>query len=647
MAGSTQHIEETYDLRGVNLVMPDMVKPNGESPYAINFRMYARDDGDTRVAIRTRKGSERFTTAVGETLDQSNTATSTGDLSFSPSRILAEPFTAGATGVLTRLDFEIKKATGATGHIMVEICEDNSGVPGTVVGKSSILASLVTTSYQWLSAYFMDCPGVISGTQYWALIYVQDNGSGLYYVNQTADSGALDLDSTTAGVTWSTLNVSFHLKTYVADNHGVKGYHRRYPSNGSKRTLFAAGGSVYEAQDDGTVTTIDSSLDSSSEYVRFAFGDDKSFYVNGLDVPKQYDGTTVSAISGAPSGAALVKIHQGRMFLLTDKTKFIFSDLYNFTSYPSVNFFYVPDPKNSDGVTGAISFHDNLVMFTHETKHLLIGTELSNFTRKEAEGTKGAVSDEAICADRSYIYFVADDGSVNAWNGAADILLSDKIEPELAAVSDKTQIRLHLYRNQLRVYYPSASSPYNDKMAVLDLTYSDFGKRDFRWYLDTGRNVAGSLEWNQDPGNDLIEFSSKSPWLFKGERSGSDVGKPIDFKYWTAYKTYGFGSSKKRVRKFHPLLRTGDADYTLSVGKDLDFADNPDMRAYVVSGGGAKFGSFIWGDGTKWGKTKFVDSPSGMSGRGNHIQYRFEREGVETPVELYGYIAIVKIGRPK
>lgn len=647
MAGSKLALDETYDLRGLNQVLPDMVKPTGESPYAINFRMYARDENDTRVAIRTRKGSERITTAIGETLDAQNVGTSTGDLAFSPTRIIAQPFTAGATGSLSRLDFELKKVSGTTGHIMVQVCANNGGIPGQVIGVSSILGSAVGTAYAYLSAYVIDAPGVVNGTQYWALLYVQDNGTGSYYVNQTADVGALDLKSDDAKMLWSGLGASFRFKSYIATTGGVKGFHRRYPSNGSKRTLFAAGGSVYEAQDNGTVTEIDSSLSTSSTFVRFAFVDDKSFYVNGNNVPKQYDGTAVTNITGAPTGASLVKIHQGRAFFCIDKTRWVFSDLYDFNTYPSGNFFYVPDPKSADGVTGAISFHDNLLIFTHETKHLLIGSDIASFTRKEAEGTKGAVCDEAIAADRNYAFFMADDGSINAWNGASDVLMSDKIEPEMAAIPDKTKVRFHLYRNQLRVYYASKNSTFNDRLAVCDLTYSNFRTKDFRWYIDTGRNVVGSLEWNQDVGNDLIEFSSKVAQMYRGEKTGSDMGKPINFKYWTAYKTYGSGSSKKRIKRFRPIVRTGEADYTMSVGKDIDFADNPDMRAYVVSGGGAKFGSFIWGDGTLWGKTKMIDRPAGMSGRGHHIQYRFEREGVETPVELYGYIAQVKVGKPK
>lgn len=646
VATTKPYIDESYDLRGVNLVQPDQITNDGDSPYAINARMYAREDGETRVAIRTRKGSSRIGSPSGITLDAQNVATSTGDLEFSTTRIIAQPFTAGANGVLGKVAPEIKRNTSSRGHVIVEIYTNNSGVPGTLVASSSILSSLVTTSYQYLDAFLMDAPTVVNGTQYWLVLYVQDNGSGSYYVRQTADAGALDLKSDDEMVSWLSLGASFRFKSYVATNAPVKGFHRRYPSNGNNRTLFAAGDSMYSAEDNGTVTVISTAVDTGSNPVRFAEVDDKTFWVDSVSAPRQWDGTTVSNIPNAPVGASLVKIHQGRAFFLLNKTQWKFSALYDFSTYPSVNFFYVPDPKSSDGVTGARTFQDNFVIFTHETKHILYGSDISTFTRKEAIGTKGAVCDEAIAADRNYIYFMADDGSVNAWAGGDDILLSDKMEPEFNAIPDKTKVRFHLYRNQLRIYYPSAASAVNDRMAILDLTYSNWAKRDFQWFIDTGRNVVGSLEWNQDD-NELIEFSSKTPWMFRGEQGYSDVGKKIDFKYWTKYKLYGSGASKKRVKRFRPIIRTVASDFTLLVGKDMDFQNDPDMREYIVSGGGAKWGSFVWGDGTKFGKRKLVDKKSAMSGRGNYIQYRFEREGVETPVELYGYISQVKIGRPK
>jgi len=645
-ATTKPYIDESYDLRGVNLVEPDQITNDGDSPYAINCRMYAREDGESRVAIRTRKGSSKITDAYGETLDAQNVDTSTGDLAFTKDLIIAQPFDATDDGVLTKIAPEIKADSTSRGHVIVTICSDNSGVPGAVIASSSILSSQITTSYQYLNASLIDAPLLANGDTYWLLLNIQDNGSGSYYVRQTADAGALDLQSDDDAASWASLGASFRFKSYLSLAEETIGFHRRYPSDGANRTLFAAGESIYSSTDNGTVTEISTNVSASADKVRFDEVDDKTMWVDGFSAPKWWDGTTVSNIPGAPTAASLVKIHQGRAFFLTDKTLWRFSELYNFALYPSVNFFYVPNPKSSDPVTGARTFQDNFVIFTHETKHIIYGNDISTFTRKEAIGTKGAVSDEAIAVDRNYCYFMADDGHIYAWAGADDIMLSDKMEPEFSAIPDKSKVRLHLYRNQLRVYYPSPTSGFNDRMAILDLTYSNWQKRDFQWFMDTGRNVTGSLEWTQDD-NELIEFSSRSPWMFLGSQGYSDLGKSIDFKYWTKYKLYGSGASKKRVKRFRPIVRTVASDYTLLVGKDMDFQNDPDMREYIVSGGGAKWGAFVWGDGTKWGKRKLVSKKSAMSGRGEYIQYRFERDGVETPAEIYGYISQVKIGRPK
>lgn len=642
-ASSKGFVDEQYDLKGLDMALPDQVSEENSSPYLTNVRRYAREENETRVAARTRKGSIKITVPANQTLDAQNVDTATGDLAFSTTHILAQPFDAGASRALTRVAPEIKADSTSRGHVIVDICSDNNGVPGTVIASSSILSSSITTSYQYLDSYLVDAPSLQSGEQYWLLLYIQDNGSGEYYVRQTADAGALDLESDDEGSSWASIGSSFRFKSYLSDDEGVKGFHRRYPSDGANRTLFAAGEDLYSAEDDGTVSSIYSGIDATADKVRFAEVDDRTMFVDGINVPKWWNGSAVTTIANAPTAASLVKIHQGRAFFLSDKTLWRFSDLFEFESYPSVNFFYVPSPKSPDGVTGARTFQDNFVIFTHETKHIVYGNDISTFTRKEAIGTKGAVSDEAIAVDRNYCYFMADDKNLYAWAGGDDILLSDRVYPELTGIQDVSKVRLHLYNNQLRVYYPSNGSPFNDRMLLLDLTYSNFSKRDFQWFMDTGRPVVGSLEWNQDD-NELIEFSSRTPWMLKGEQNYSDVGKAIAFRYWTKYKNYGSSASKKRIKRFRPFLRTVTSDYALLVGRDLDFADDPDMREYIVAGGGAKWGAFVWADGTKFGKRRYIDKKSAMSGRGNQIQYRFEREGVETPVELYGYFSLLKVG---
>lgn len=645
-ATALPRIDETYNLRGLNLTDPDQVMPKGESPYNLNSRMYARDDNDEQVAIRTRKGSSILSVAIGETADTQNVGVSTGDVAFSTTTIIAQPFLATATGNLTKLSLELKKIAAATGHVMVELYSDNSSSLGTLIGASSILSNTITTTYQYLDAYFIDAPAVVATTRYWVLIYIQDNGTGSYYVNGTANSTPNSVVSIDEKVSFTNLGSAWHFKSYISTAGGIKGFIRRYPSSGSNRTIIAQGATLQAVDDAGAYTSINAALSSGSTYMRMLQNDDELIYTNGIDPIRWWNGTldrVINGVTGTPTNAIVFK---ERLFLLTDRTLIRFSDRNAFETYNSVNFFYVPTPLSSDPVTGWIKFQDALYVFTHETKHVVRGYDISTFTRDEAVGTKGAVSQEAITRDKNYIYFMADDKQIYSYNGISDRLLSRKVARELDSITDVSKVRMHLYRNQLRVYYPKSPSTINNQMLLLDMDMATKDSPEGQWFMDTGRYITGSLELNQDD-NQLVEFSSKVGQLYFGESGTSDMGKPIDWKYWTKYEAYTSGAAKDRIKRFRPILRGQDATYTMQVGKDIDFQNNPTMRDHLVSSGGARWGAFTWGDGTLWGSTRNVDTAVPMNGRGKFTQYRFERRGVGTPVEVYGYISQYKAGRPK
>lgn len=637
------NVDETYDLRGLNITSPDQVIPKGEAKKVQNARMYQDETSteDASVAIRTRNGSAFFSTPVGEALSTQNVAANTGDTAFSTSLWIAQPFVANANGALTKVELRLKKVAGATGHIIVNVYANNAGRPGNLLAQSSILASSITTSYAYLPAYLMDAPSVVNGTTYWVVASVQ-NGTGTYHWEKTAASGALSTVDGLINVT--PLGSSVRYKTYTSTANEIKGFTRRNPKDVTlKRTLFAMGTNVYAVDDStGTPTSIYSGISASSSKVRFDQVNDKTMFTDGIGAPQQWDGTTVSAIPNAPTACTHLIIHQQRAMLVpkSDPTSIRFSDLNDFTSYPSVNIMYVPSPTSPDHITGLIVFQDNLVVFTHETKHQILGSNIADFQRKEAVGTKGAVSQEAIAADRNNIYFIADDGNLYAYNGISDKLLSSRIAQELKSVEDPSKIRLHVYNNQVRIYYPKSPSSVVSNMALYDITYEQF-------FLDTGRNVIGSLEWTLN-NNELIEFSSRVGQIFKGENTFSDMGKAIDFKYWTPYKAYSSGASKDRIKAFRPILRTSSSKYSIYIGKDVDFLNTPDMREYDITAAGATWGGGArYGDGTRYGSTAIVDRKAGMSGRGKHTQYRFEKKGVETPVFLYGYISLYKTGAPR
>ena len=642
--GTTPFKDEIYDLRGLDVATPDQVMEPHSSPFLLNCRMYARNDGEKRVAIRTRKGSRRLSTPIAETLNIQNVAAATGDASFTTATWLAEPFVPSSSGALTKLEFEIKRTVAGGGHIIVEIFTDSAGKPGTLLAQGSIYAGTTTSSYQYLPAYFIDAPSLVSGTTYWHRVRVQTGGTATYAINKTAASGGFS--TVTPGGVYTSLGYTWRYKSYLSTAGTILGFTRRYPQNKVNRTLFAMSQNVYAVTDAGVPTSISSAIHVNAVKVRFDQVDDKTFWVDGLSTAKKYDGTTVSDVAGIGGTPSHVIIHQNRAFFVdpADPCKVRFSALFDFTSYPSVNFFYVPNPKSPDWISGWKIFQDNLVIFTRETKHVLYGQDLSSFQRRQAVGTKGAISQEAIAVDRNYIYFMADDRNVYRYNGVEDEILSEKVEPLLRGITDVSKVRFHLYRNQLRIYYPSGTDTSANDMLLLELSKKESNKY-LQWFHDSGRRVAGSLEWEQD-NNEIIEFSSKVGAMYYGELDESDLGKIISFRYWTNYKTYGSGSAKDRIKRFRPYVRPTDSPYTLMVGKDIDFANSPSFSQFFVSAGGTTWGSFTWGTGAIWGAgTQLVDSKVAMSGRGKHTQYRFECDYLDAPVELYGYTALVKSGR--
>lgn len=636
--------DETYDLRGNNLVAPDQITPDGESPYTINSRSYPREDDERRVSIRTRKGSAFMSEALGETADAKNDDTATGDVAFSTTTWVAMPFTPDSDGLLTKIGLEMKNPGVGGGYILVGLYTDVGGAPGAMISTSSLPSSQLGSSYEEHFARFMDAPLVDDETDYWILVRLQELGTSTLNLNKTAED--IGLVTTDSGSTYVPMGAGFRFSTYVSPSNEIIGYVRQYTSTNDKATYFATSdGKLHSVADNGTITEVGSGeVDASATYVRFAQANDKLMWVDGKSNPKWYDGSSVSSISNAPDNSRNIIVYHNRLFFVTDDANRVeFSNLYpDFTTYDSTDFFYIPSPKSPSPITAWVVFQDTLVIFTRETKYVVSigGTGIDTITIQEAVGTKGAVSQEAVAVDRNGIFFMADDNQIYRWNGATDALLSTKVEPELNSILLKNKVRFHLYRNQLRIYYPKSPSVIIDRMLLFDIEQS-------QWFMDTGRSVMGSLEWTLDD-NQLVEFSSRTGQLFFGERGYSDLGKPIAFKYYTNYKAYGSGAAKDRIRRFRPIIRPANADYYLMVGKDIDFKNQPDMRRILIAGSGIDWGSGEeWGSGTAtWGGgSQIVDSRVPMSGRGKFTQYRFENEGVETPVELYGYISIYVSGK--
>jgi hypothetical protein len=637
------------DWRGLDLVSPYDVIEKYRTPSAKNFRIYAQEGDDRRVAVRSRNGSGTYLQALGSVLDSSNISTTgASDKAFSAGvPWLAMKYTASDTGPLDKIEVNIKSDATSRGPVIVEIYDNNSGAPGTKIADSGILSSSISTSYGYVSCRFTEAPHVTNGNVYWIVLRIQDDGSGQYYWSGNTSS-TLALSSSNQGLSWSSTTYSLNFKAYIADDVSVKGLFRFTPQGTGNTTIMAIGNSLYKANDNtGALTSILSGLNANATDVNVTYADDKAFFTNGYDTLRTLasDMTTVSTLTHANLPVLSNAVfHKNRLIGVsaTDKNKLIWSEApgnddgagkFWYEAYLSTSFVYVPAPKASDPITAIISFQDYLVIFTSSDKYILYGSDPGSFTIRQAAGRKGAVSQKAVFADENFVYFVSQDGSLYRFNGSNDELLSDRVQPEINKIADTSKIVLTKWKNMIRMYYPGEGSSVNNRCLLWHTVFKE-------WMLDTDSYVTRAIPWT-DADDDplLIEASSKSPTAHFAERNTHDIGKAIDFEYRCFADSMGSPGKLKRIVKMFPLLEAYERDYPMQIALGKNRQSNPSYEDYGLTTGGAIIGDFLIGDGTVIGNSnEFSPKRLPVSGYAYYWQLCLKRRAINNTVQFVGYM---------
>lgn len=357
-------------------------------------------------------------------------------------------------------------------------------------------------------------------------------------------------------------------------------------------------------------------------------------------MPKYYDNSSVSSVGGTPGVSKYLAFHKNRLFFVnvTDPAKLVYSDLGDYDAYTSTNFIYVPSPKSGDPITGITVFQDNLVIFTRKTKYVLFGDDPGNFVLRQSSGKKGAMNQDVIKADPNYIYYLSDDG-VYRYNGSTDQLMSDSIQTEISNIADKSKCSAVVHDSYYRLYYPAGAATVNDSAILWD-TLNDLWLRDSDTYIDKPF---------VNESNELIEGSSLIGAVYNADQDYSDLGKPIEFKYWTKY--FGDGVRKIFLRRVIPSIRLQTFPYELNLYIDVD-QRNSNLISYSIE---AQASGDNWGSGITWGVASSnpfeygsttVSTPSILQGTEAYWhQLRFEQTGVQTPVEILSYILQLRVRR--
>lgn len=647
---STRSREATYEINdyslGVNSFISNDKFPlkNGSS----NMWRLAQDARITTLGeYETRKGVDFHSAAAGETQDQTQTSTTgAADQSFNTVTRLAQPFTAGTSGHLSKVEVRLKNDASATGTVMVELWTDVDSAPGALVARSSIAASAVTSSYAYLTARFYDAPSLTATTTYWIVCYVQTTGTESYEWSSTTTATTAKTSSD-SGNSWSATSYALNFRQYYATTGAVKGLHRAYKSDGTKVTLFAHGTTLYSVNDvTGALTAVKTGLSASATHYRFVTVNDIVYYVNGFDGLRKWDFTTESQVNS--TNYTLICEHKGLLFAVRkdDPNRIDFSNFAEYETFTSTDFIYVPSPKTGDPVSALASLNGFLLLWTLNNKFILSGDDNATFSLDEAPDQKGTYTQETVTKDDNFVYYLSDDGVYRS-NGSEPQLLSENVYEEVRTLANKSDACIQVNRGRLYLWYKSAGSSFNNRCYVWNLNFTS--SSDTIESIDTNAYTTRAVTAFRD--NDLLIVASsligQVYWQEQEANDYTNLGGDINFELRTHYMTFSSPAVLKEVRYWEPRFGAQSGDYTIAAEYASDLRENwQTYMSVATQGAGSLWGASttIWGSFT-WGSTAEVQSYLYIPGEYRRIAIRYKHYATRQPHSFLGHTLVVQTRR--
>lgn len=596
----------------------------------------------------TRKGVDFHSAAAGETQDdEQESTTGAADQAFSQTVRLAQVFTTASAGMLSRIDVRIKNPNGASGVPIVEVWSNSGGEPDTLLARSSVKPSLVTSSYQYLPVRFPVAPALTTATDYWIVVYVQATGSSSYNWSSTT-SGTSALSSSDSGVTWSATAFDLNFKQFYSTTGGVKGLHRAYKSDGTAVTLFAHGTSLYSVNEvTGALTAIKTGLDASATHYRFVTVNDIVYYVNGYDGLRKWDFTTESQVN--TTDYSLIEEHKGLLFLtrVDDPNRVDYSNFADYETFTSTDFIYVPSPKTGDPVTALKSLNGYLLLFTRNNKFILSGDDNATFNLDEAPDQKGTYTQETVTHDKNFVYYLSDDGVYRS-NGSEAQLLSESIYQDVLTMQNKEETCLIANQGRLHLYFQEAATGYNNRSWVWNLNYGS-GGQDCVESFDTDTCIQRAFNAYNDDDQLLVGCSiiGRVYWQENDSNDYSNNGGDIDFELDTHYMVGASPAVLKEYRYWQPRFGAQSGNYTIDAEYATDLRDNWQTYSSVeVQGAGATYGSGVeYGDGTVYGTTAEVQAQLYVPGEYRRTAIRYKHYATRQPQSFLGHTLVMQTRR--
>jgi len=592
---------------------------------------------------KTRKGLDRYSVPVGEAINAQQVLTATGSTNIFDGRALAQPLTITSNGRITRVDVRLQSTDDSRGVLLVEVYDDNSGEPGDLLCRSSVLPASITDSFTYIPVYFAEAPLVTTSQVVWVVLKAQNTSVGEYEV-RTTTLAIEALESSTNGAAW-TPATSFAVITrlYTSTSGGVKGLIRAYRPNGTKQTQLAYGSTVASVNDGtGATTVLKSDFNSSATHYRARMVQDAVYWVNGLEKPWRYDFTSWTQLTAAPYTPSLIEEHKGLLFFndVDDKTRIFYSNFAEYDVFTSTDFIYVPAPKSYDSLTAFAKLNGVLYLFANRNKFTLMGADNDTFNLDEASSQRGTFSQESLVYDANFIYH-ADEEGIWQFNGTSEKNLAEPFLEDYLAISNKSTIVLDVRENRLYCFYTPAGGSDNTEAFVMNLQLGVYES------LDKGAIVGRTFgRYAQD--DIFIQASNRVAALYYAEATTNDhhnLGDQLQFEVKTAYDHFDRPGNDKRAPKWRPQFPSQVGDYSIQAGYDRDMQNNPTFADVALTGSGPRYNTgVLYNSGARYSGQRMIEPTSlNIPGDFKRAQRIYRHIAAREPVELDSEVLSIEV----
>jgi hypothetical protein len=368
--------------------------------------------------------------------------------------------------------------------------------------------------------------------------------------------------------------------------------------------------------------------------------------VDGSNYPFKYDGTTFTELTNAPSdvlGAAYVVDFKNQIFFAKGNS-LTFTAPYtddNFSVADGAGVITVPH-----SITGLIVFREQLIVFSTNAIHRLVGNTVADFQLQPISQDIGCVRTDTIQEVGGDVVFLGPDGLrlLSATDRIGDFgfaVASRPIQSEVKEfVSSNTSFCSCVIRskNQYRIFGYAASRKLDSSAGILGVQFADQTAQGMAWAETRGifAYVADSIYSSLDS-EEVILFAHKDGYVYRMESGNSFDGASILALFSTPY----FPVTDPRLRKtFYKLTTYLDpsGSVTGSVTQKLDFdatevIQPPPFEVTNQATTVSFYGSSTYGTGLFGGKLKYVFNTQ-LVGAGFTTSLQYTFEGTDPPFSL-------------